>query len=182
MRAWLSVIAVLATFQTIVQVASTEDSSSIQPQTQTPLLNTSPSSLSELSTSKKPFNDEERRDAVAFGSDNDDEIEEINETRTKPDPSTQVEIENNLMSLFGMKSRPKSIDRSKAIIPEALKQLYVQITGQEYRESVNLPKPGLFTKSANTVRSFIHEGECSSIVNFFSSRNRVRRRGESNSE
>lgn len=180
MRAWLSVIAVLATFQIIVQVASTEDLSLTTPlsylSSSTPsssIISSSPSSLLSSSTttittkttisslsdkqnpSKQQQHSMEDKEEVNEFENND----EINETiRIKPDPSTQIEIEKNLMSLFGMKSRPMSIDRSKAIIPDALKQLYVQITGQEYRESVNLPKPGLFTKSANTVRSFLHEG------------------------
>ncbi|XP_073827065.1 decapentaplegic morphogen [Musca autumnalis] len=75
--------------------------------------------------------------------------------KLKPDPSTLVEIENSLLSLFNMK-RPPKIDRSKIIIPEAMKQLYAQIMGHELN-SVNIPKPGLLTKSANTVRSFTHK-------------------------
>uniref|UniRef100_A0A1I8MHF7 Protein decapentaplegic n=1 Tax=Musca domestica TaxID=7370 RepID=A0A1I8MHF7_MUSDO len=75
--------------------------------------------------------------------------------KLKPDPSTLVEIENSLLSLFNMK-RPPKIDRSKIVIPEAMKQLYAQIMGHELN-SVNIPKPGLLTKSANTVRSFTHQ-------------------------
>lgn len=77
--------------------------------------------------------------------------------KLKPDPSTLVEIENSLLSLFNMK-RPPKIDRSKIIIPEAMKKLYAEIMGHEL-DSVNIPKPGLLTKSANTVRSFTHKGE-----------------------
>ncbi|XP_055916742.1 protein decapentaplegic [Eupeodes corollae] len=73
----------------------------------------------------------------------------------KPDPDTLVEIENSLLSLFNMKKPPK-IDRTKIIIPEAMKKLYAQIMGEEF-DSVNIPKPGLLTKSANTVRSFTHQ-------------------------
>lgn len=82
---------------------------------------------------------------------------EIIKDKVKPDPSTLVEIENSLLSLFNMK-RPPKIDRSKIIIPEAMKNLYAQIMGHEI-DSVNIPKPGLLTKSANTVRSFTHKGE-----------------------
>ncbi|XP_017860240.1 PREDICTED: protein decapentaplegic [Drosophila arizonae] len=80
---------------------------------------------------------------------------EIIKDKVKPDPSTLVEIENSLLSLFNMK-RPPKIDRSKIIIPEAMKNLYAQIMGHEI-DSVNIPKPGLLTKSANTVRSFTHK-------------------------
>ncbi|XP_046812156.1 protein decapentaplegic [Lucilia cuprina] len=81
--------------------------------------------------------------------------QEIIAEKVKPDPSTLVEIENSLLSLFNMK-RPPKIDRSKIVIPEAMKQLYAQIMGHELN-SVNIPKPGLLTKSANTVRSFTHQ-------------------------
>ncbi|EDW64126.2 protein decapentaplegic isoform X2 [Drosophila virilis] len=80
---------------------------------------------------------------------------EIIKDKVKPDPSTLVEIENSLLSLFNMK-RPPKIDRSKIIIPEAMKKLYAQIMGHEI-DSVNIPRPGLLTKSANTVRSFTHK-------------------------
>lgn len=75
------------------------------------------------------------------------------------DHDTQIKVEKNLLSIFGMSKRPKQIDRSKVVIPDAMKALYAEIMGEELRESVNLPKPGLHTKSANTVRSFTHEGE-----------------------
>ncbi|KPU72945.1 uncharacterized protein Dana_GF20585, isoform B [Drosophila ananassae] len=80
---------------------------------------------------------------------------ELIKDKLKPDPSTLVEIENSLLSLFNMK-RPPKIDRSKIIIPEAMKKLYAEIMGHEL-DSVNIPKPGLLTKSANTVRSFTHK-------------------------
>lgn len=82
-------------------------------------------------------------------------------TETVPilDKETKIKVEKNLLTLFGMSKRPKPIDRSKIVIPEAMKTLYSEIMGEELRESVNLPKPGLLTKSANTVRSFLHEGK-----------------------
>ncbi|XP_017154265.2 protein decapentaplegic [Drosophila miranda] len=80
---------------------------------------------------------------------------ELIKDKLKPDPSTLVEIENSLLSLFNMK-RPPKIDRSKIIIPEAMKKLYAEIMGHEL-DSVNIPRPGLLTKSANTVRSFTHK-------------------------
>ncbi|KAH8282653.1 hypothetical protein KR054_008978 [Drosophila jambulina] len=79
----------------------------------------------------------------------------LSKEKLKPDPSTLVEIENSLLSLFNMK-RPPKIDRSKIIIPEPMKKLYAEIMGHELG-SVNIPKPGLLTKSANTVRSFTHK-------------------------
>ncbi|XP_035775206.1 protein decapentaplegic-like [Anopheles albimanus] len=75
---------------------------------------------------------------------------------SKPDPKTLVEIEKSLLSLFGFPNRPK-IDRSKVVIPEAMKQLYAQIMGHDLVDSVSVPKEGLNTRNANTVRSFTHE-------------------------
>lgn len=77
-------------------------------------------------------------------------------SHSKPDPATLVEIEKNLLSLFGFPKRPK-IDRSKVVIPEAMKQLYAQIMGHDLVDSVSVPKEGLNTRNANTVRSFTHE-------------------------
>lgn len=119
MHAWLFVLAVLATLQPLVKVASTEEVKS----------------SSSIITSSKSTEDK---------------------NRDKPNPETLVQIEKNLLSLFGFNKRPK-VDRSKVVIPEAMKNLYAEIMGHEL-ESVNLPKPGLLTKSANTVRSFTHEG------------------------
>lgn len=147
MRAWLLVIAVLATFQPIVQVASTEDSSSSSSVTST---QTSTIIINKLNR----FNNEDEEATTTTTA-----AAATEQPQIKPDPETQVQIEKNLLSLFGMKSRPRSIDRSKAIIPEAMKKLYAEITGQEFR-TLNIPKPGLHTKSANTVRSFQHEGNC----------------------
>lgn len=148
MRAWLLVIAVLATFQPIVQVASTEDSSSSSTVTST---QTSTTIIKKLNR----FDNEDDEETTTTT--NTAAAAAAEQPRIKPDPETQVQIEKNLLSLFGMKSRPRSVDRSKAIIPEAMKKLYAEITGQEFR-TLNIPKPGLHTKSANTVRSFQHEG------------------------
>lgn len=67
-----------------------------------------------------------------------------------------VEVENNLLSLFGFRRRPK-IDKTKIEIPEAMLRLYEQQIGQPY-DTVAIPRPGLHTNSANTVRSFSHIG------------------------
>lgn len=82
------------------------------------------------------------------------------------DRDTKIKVEKNLLSIFGMSKRPKQIDRSKVVIPDAMKALYAEIMGEELRESVNLPKPGLNTKSANTVRSFTHEGKLHVLITF----------------
>ncbi|XP_058062443.1 protein decapentaplegic isoform X2 [Anopheles bellator] len=87
------------------------------------------------------------RDAVGHSSDS---------SSLKPDPKTLVEVEKTLLSLLGFPNRPK-IDRSKVVIPEAMKQLYAQIMGHELVDSVSIPREGLNTHNANTVRSFTHE-------------------------
>ncbi|CAD7000471.1 unnamed protein product [Ceratitis capitata] len=79
---------------------------------------------------------------------------EIIGDKLKPDPSTLVQIENSLLSLFNMK-RPPKIDRSKIIIPEAMKQLYAQIMGHEL-DIANIRRPSIPSRTANTVRSFTH--------------------------
>lgn len=65
------------------------------------------------------------------------------------------QVEDNLMSLFGFTSRPKNIDRSKVVIPQAMLDLYERQTGKRL-DTTNIHKPGAHTKSANTVRSFTH--------------------------
>lgn len=91
----------------------------------------------------------------------DDDVEELPEpepARVKPDPETLVSIEKNLLALFGFKKRP-SIDRSKVVIPEAMRRMYAETTGMEL-DLPDLPKPGVRGHmTANTVRSFTHEGE-----------------------
>lgn len=82
---------------------------------------------------------------------------EIIGDKLTPDPSTLVQIENSLLSLFNMK-RPPKIDRSKIIIPEAMKQLYAQIMGHEL-DMENMRRPSMLSRSTNTVRSFTHIGE-----------------------
>lgn len=90
-----------------------------------------------------------------------DDVEEVPEpepARVKPDPETLVSIEKNLLALFGFKKRP-SIDRSKVVIPEAMRRMYAETTGMEL-DLPDLPKPGVRGHmTANTVRSFTHEGE-----------------------
>ncbi|XP_018324694.1 protein decapentaplegic [Agrilus planipennis] len=66
----------------------------------------------------------------------------------------KAEVEANLLSLFGFRKRPK-VDRTKILIPQAMIQLYEKQTRQRL-DTASIPKPGLYTKSANTVRSFTH--------------------------
>jgi hypothetical protein len=139
MRAWLFVFAVLATFNRVQQVASTEE------------VKSSSSSLSYTSSSS---------DSSSLDSNNvelSDSIEKDNLRGNKPDPQTLVQIEKNLLSLFGFEKRPK-VDRSKIVIPEAMKKLYAQIMGHEL-DSLEVPKADLHNKDANTIRSYTHEGE-----------------------
>lgn len=83
---------------------------------------------------------------------------------TMPPPSdvpkeVLVEVENNLLSLFGFRKRPK-IDKTKIFIPEAMLKLYEQQVGHPY-DTVAIPRPGLHTNNANTIRSFTHIGKFS---------------------
>lgn len=133
MRAWLFVFAVLATFNRVQQVASTEEVKS--------------SSSSSYTSS----------DSSSLDSNNVDLSDKDNLRGNKPDPQTLVQIEKNLLSLFGFEKRPK-VDRSKIVIPEAMKQLYAQIMGHEL-DSLEVPKADLHNKDANTIRSYTHEGE-----------------------
>lgn len=70
-------------------------------------------------------------------------------------------VESNLLSLFGFSRRPK-VDRSKVVIPPAMLELYKRQTGRDL-DTASIAKPGIHAKSANTVRSFTHIGECAII-------------------
>lgn len=199
MRAWLLILAVLATLQITTQVASTEEqqqvlrnrknnknqnqeSSSLSPLSSSSssyslpvIVDTSTSKLSDSLSdhsinNDKPTADSEAdadtdTDAAASASaapeeeEDEDSLSHHQEKLTlKPDTDTLVKVQNTLLSAFGLKRRPKNLDRSKIVIPEAMKKLYAEIMGQEL-DSINIPKPGLHTKTANTVRSFTHQGE-----------------------
>lgn len=106
-------------------------------------------SSNELSAEVSTAEDEEEEE---------DEVVEPEPPRAKPDPETLVTIEKNLLSLFGFKKRP-SIDRSKVVIPEAMRRMYAETTGMEL-DLPDAPKPNARGHmTANTVRSFTHEGE-----------------------
>jgi bone morphogenetic protein 2/4 len=73
------------------------------------------------------------------------------------DPSDEQVIagmEASLLSLLGFTKRPKP--QGSAYIPESLKKLYDR---QNSIGSADIAKPGIHTRSANTVRSFSHVGE-----------------------
>lgn len=147
MRVWLFVLAVLATFNRVQQVASTEE------------VKSSSSSLAAAYTSSSQESSSLDSNTVDLS----DSIEPENHRRgNKPDPQTLVQIEKNLLSLFGFEKRPK-VDRSKIVIPEAMKKLYAQIMGHEL-DSLDVPKADLHNKDANTIRSYTHEGECRKFI------------------
>nr|AHH30784.1 decapentaplegic [Clogmia albipunctata] len=194
MRAWLFVLAVLATFQPIVQVASTgddlvtrfrpspalPDNSRYHYRTNEHTNNKMVNSANVIKNSEEWSEnmndhsndldndddntnenqvsdmDDDREESNSVNDEDEEDQAERNRRREKPDPETLVAVEKNLLSLFGFKKRPK-VDRSKVVIPEELKQLYAQLTGEDL-DLVNVPKSGLdYFKSANTVRSFTHE-------------------------
>ena len=64
---------------------------------------------------------------------------------------TISDLEVNLLSLLGLKKRPKSTGLTH--VPEELINLYIK---QKEKNASNFIKPG--THIANTVRSFIHVG------------------------
>jgi len=166
MRAWLFVLAVLATFNGVQQVASTEEvkssSSSLYQQQQqqhqqqhSSLISSASASLTDSSTVDSSDN-VELSDRSLDGSSSSSSSSVRGE---KPDPQTLVQIEKNLLSLFGFEKRPK-VDRSKIVIPDAMKKLYAQIMGHELdSDLLDVPKADLHNKDANTIRSYTHEGE-----------------------
>lgn len=75
------------------------------------------------------------------------------------DPVALAQFEKTLFAQLGMVRRPQVIDRSSIVIPIELTALYIKMMeGHEEFDSLSLPMPGALTKSANTIRSFIHEG------------------------
>lgn len=74
------------------------------------------------------------------------------------------QVETSLLSLFGFERRPRAIDRTKVHIPQAMLDLYKKHTGQEVQFTSNFKRPGLHARSANTVRSFTHQGGCLSAL------------------
>lgn len=144
----------LVTLQSFVQVTGTDTTETATPTvpvtvTETTMHTTQTSASQQTDSAKQ-----KHLDSNVINSDSKQTDEDV----STMDHDTQIKVEKNLLTLFGMSKRPKPIDRSKVVIPDAMKMLYAEIMGEELRESVNLPKPGMHTKSANTVRSFTHEG------------------------
>lgn len=153
MRAWLFVFAVLATSFNGQHVASTEEVK----QSSSSNLITSSSIDSSSSINNSSNRDNNKINSYSNELDISDSVESEKHRGDKPDPQTLVQIEKNLLSLFGFEKRPK-VDRSKIVIPEAMKKLYAQITGHEL-EIIDEPKADIHSKDANTIRSYTHEGE-----------------------
>ncbi|XP_055299922.1 protein decapentaplegic-like [Sitodiplosis mosellana] len=160
MQMYIYIIAMLVTLQPFVQVAGIDTT-------------TTPATIHTTTASATQQTDSAKQTHLDSSSlTNSDSKQQIHENdvidpppslSSSPSPSvamdhdTIIKVEQNLLSLFGRSKRPKPIDRSKVVIPESLKLLYSEIMGDELRETVNLPKPGLHAKSSNTVRSFTHE-------------------------
>ena len=64
--------------------------------------------------------------------------------------------ESGLLSMFGMKSRPRPTKRP--VVPDFMMKLYRQQMQNPEDISLNFPVRGKGTSTANTVRSFIHQG------------------------
>lgn len=81
-------------------------------------------------------------------------------------------MEASLMSLMGITKRPKP--QGQTYIPESLKTLHARQTSIGIAD---IAKPGLHTRSANTVRSFSHVGEwiCISLIGRKCERQRVKK-------
>lgn len=156
MRAWLFVLTVLATSFNGQHVASTEE---VKQSSSSNLITSSSSTDSSSSIdSSSNRNNNNKFNSYSNELDISDSVESEKYNRgDKPDPQTLVQIEKNLLSLFGFEKRPK-VDRSKIVIPEAMKKLYAQITGHEL-EIIDAPKADIHSKDANTIRSYTHEGE-----------------------
>lgn len=76
------------------------------------------------------------------------------------DPEAMAKFEKTLFAQLGLSKRPQIVDRSSIVIPEELMEIYKKMMeGHETSDSVALPTPGQHTKSANTIRTYAHEGE-----------------------
>lgn len=203
MRAWLFALAVLATFQPIIQVAST--GASTHPTTttsstslfymssqqhsdhhtsadipkasppvssayKTPSSSTQTTEVTENAESVQNTEEETTATVAAEIKEQEtsdqmistrsaaaDSSTQQKKVRESPDPKTLAEIEGNLLQMFGFKERPQ-VDVKNIVIPEPMRQLYADIMGHEL-DSTSLPRPGLYSQTANTVRSFPHEGK-----------------------
>ncbi|XP_031623454.1 protein decapentaplegic [Contarinia nasturtii] len=167
MQAYIYLIVLLVTLQCSVRAAGSDTITT----TETPIhttdsvtqqteITTSPTHLDNnlIDSDSKQINENEAIEPHFIETAS---TEESTAPESKPTPvmdhETQIKVEKNLLTLFGRSKRPKPIDRTKVVVPENMKKLYAELMGDDERESVNLPRPGLYTKSANTLRSFTHE-------------------------
>lgn len=149
----------MVTLQSVVQVTGTDTTATIQSTIQTTPTSTATSADHHIDVGTM----QTHLDSDSLVNSNSKELatnEAIESSeQVTMDQDTQIKVEKNLLNIFGMKKRPTPINRANVVIPDAMKVLYAEIVGEELRDSVHFPKPGLHTKSANTVRSFTHEGE-----------------------
>ncbi|XP_063240387.1 protein decapentaplegic [Bacillus rossius redtenbacheri] len=75
-------------------------------------------------------------------------------TLALPRASADGGAEDSLLSLLGLRRRPR-VDRSKVVVPPEMLELYRRQTGLRLGTTA-LPLPGRHTRAANTVRSFTH--------------------------
>lgn len=86
----------------------------------------------------------------------------VGATAAAIDPVVLASYEKDLFAQLGLTKRPKIIDRANIVIPDELMEIYHKMmAGHEHSDSVQLPTPGRHTKTANTIRSYGHEGEFS---------------------
>ena len=74
-----------------------------------------------------------------------------------PSSSAIRQVEKNLFAMLGLKSRPVT-HRNRTYISPIVLSLYKKQMRSEYGSQA-FPLPGKLTRSANTVRSYTHEGE-----------------------
>lgn len=77
------------------------------------------------------------------------------------DPVAMAKFEKTLFAQLGLTKRPQNVDRSAIVIPDELMDIYHKMMeGHKTSDSIALPTPGVHSKSANTIRTYSHEGKC----------------------
>lgn len=75
------------------------------------------------------------------------------------DAVAMAKFEQTLFAQLGLNKRPDIVDRASIVIPDELMEIYNKMMeGHEQSDSVALPTPGQHTTSANTIRTYVHEG------------------------
>lgn len=86
-------------------------------------------------------------------------VQAVDADTTVVDPEAMAKFEKTLFAQLGLSKRPQIIDRASIVIPDELMEIYKKMMeGHETSDSVALPTPGQHTKSANTIRTYVHEG------------------------